>query len=92
MSNMKQQSLDSEQAKRVSDADKEMEMRANRAKALLAERHVGLRQNQVYSNVCIPDQTNAQELIPHNVPDQFGRFLYFTRLLDNSARSSSRRE
>jgi len=46
MSNMKQQSLDSEQAKRVSDADKEMEMRANRAKALLAERHVGLRQNQ----------------------------------------------
>lgn len=41
-----QQSLDSDQAKRVSDADKEMEMRANRAKALLAERHVGLRQNQ----------------------------------------------
>lgn len=77
MSNMKQQSLDSEQAKRVSDADKEMEMRANRAKALLAERHVGLRQNQVYSNVCIPDQTNAQELIPHNVPVPIWTFSLF---------------
>lgn len=30
----------------MSEADKEMELRANRAKALLSERHVGLRTNQ----------------------------------------------
>ena len=58
-----QQSLDSDQAKRVSDADKEMEMRANRAKALLAERHVGLRQNQVCCVFPSPSlQTNATRL------------------------------
>jgi hypothetical protein len=36
-----------EQMKKMSDADKEMELRANRAKALLAERHVGLKAGQV---------------------------------------------
>ena len=32
---------------KVDQADKEMELRANRAKALLAERHIGLKTNQV---------------------------------------------
>ena len=36
-----------EQMKKMSEADKEMELRANRAKALLAERHIGLKTNQV---------------------------------------------
>jgi len=38
--------MNREQMKKMSEADKEMELRANRAKTLLAERHVGLRQNQ----------------------------------------------
>ena len=37
----------SEHMKKMSEADKEMELRANRAKALLAERHIGLKTNQV---------------------------------------------
>lgn len=36
-----------EQIRKMSEADKEMELRANRAKALLAERHIGLKENQV---------------------------------------------
>jgi len=36
----------SEHMKKMSEADKEMELRANRAKALLAERHIGLKTNQ----------------------------------------------
>jgi hypothetical protein len=36
-----------EQMKKMGEADKEMELRANRAKALLAERHIGLKTNQV---------------------------------------------
>ena len=32
---------------KMKEADKEMELRANRAKALLAERHIGLKTNQV---------------------------------------------
>ena len=39
--------MNREQMKKMSEADKEMELRANRAKALLAERHIGLRTNQV---------------------------------------------
>ena len=39
--------MDREQMKKMSEADKEMELRANRAKALLAERHHGLKSNQV---------------------------------------------
>jgi aspartyl/asparaginyl-tRNA synthetase len=39
--------INREQMKKMSEADKEMELRANRAKALLAERHIGLRTNQV---------------------------------------------
>lgn len=38
--------MNREQMKKMSEADKEMELRANRAKALLAERHIGLRTNQ----------------------------------------------
>ena len=81
-----QQSLDSDQAKRVSDADKEMEMRANRAKALLAERHVGLRQNQVCSRVSESESPDQRNEVIHNL-DVF----CYCRRLDNSARSSSRR-
>ncbi len=39
--------MNREQIKKMSEADKEMELRANRAKALLAERHIGLKTNQV---------------------------------------------
>lgn len=39
--------MNREQMKKMSEADKEMELKANRAKALLAERHIGLRTNQV---------------------------------------------
>jgi hypothetical protein len=39
--------INREQMKKMSEADKEMELRANRAKALLAERHVGLKAGQV---------------------------------------------
>jgi hypothetical protein len=39
--------MNREQIKKMSEADKEMELRANRAKALLAERHIGLKENQV---------------------------------------------
>jgi hypothetical protein len=39
--------MNREQMKKMSEADKEMELRANRAKALLAERHIGLKTNQV---------------------------------------------
>jgi hypothetical protein len=39
--------INHEQMKKMSEADKEMELRANRAKALLAERHVGLKAGQV---------------------------------------------
>ena len=39
--------MNREQMKKMSEADKEMELRANRAKALLSERHVGLKTNQV---------------------------------------------
>ena len=39
--------LNRDQLKKMSEADKEMELRANRAKALLAERHIGLKTNQV---------------------------------------------
>jgi len=38
--------MNREQIKKMSEADKEMELRANRAKALLAERHTGLKTNQ----------------------------------------------
>jgi len=38
--------MNREQIKKMSEADKEMELRANRAKALLAERHIGLKTNQ----------------------------------------------
>mmetsp|Transcript_24245 Transcript_24245/g.40008 ORF Transcript_24245/g.40008 Transcript_24245/m.40008 type:complete len:558 (+) Transcript_24245:68-1741(+) len=38
--------INREQMKKMSEADKEMELRANRAKALLAERHVGLKAGQ----------------------------------------------
>ncbi|KAL7533732.1 hypothetical protein ACHAXR_005411 [Thalassiosira sp. AJA248-18] len=38
--------MNREQMKKISEADKEMELRANRAKALLAERHIGLKTNQ----------------------------------------------
>ena len=38
--------MNREQMKKMSEADKEMELRANRAKALLAERHIGLKTNQ----------------------------------------------
>ena len=41
--------MNREQIKKMSEADKEMELRANRAKALLAERHIGLKENQVNS-------------------------------------------
>lgn len=41
--------MNREQMKKMSEADKEMELRANRAKALLAERHIGLKTNQVSS-------------------------------------------
>ena len=41
--------LNRDQLKKMSEADKEMELRANRAKALLAERHIGLKTNQVSS-------------------------------------------
>ncbi len=44
--------MNREQMKKMSEADKEMELRANRAKALLAERHHGLKNNQV-SVYCI---------------------------------------
>ena len=37
---------------KMKEADKEMELRANRAKALLAERHIGLKTNQV-SEWCV---------------------------------------
>lgn len=39
--------MNREQIKKMSEADKEMELRANRAKELLAERHIGLKTNQV---------------------------------------------
>ena len=39
--------MNRDQMKKMSEADKEMELKANRAKALLAERHIGLRTNQV---------------------------------------------
>jgi hypothetical protein len=39
--------INPEQMKKMNEADKEMELRANRAKALLAERHVGLKAGQV---------------------------------------------
>ena len=39
--------MNREQIKKMSEADKEMELRANRAKALLAQRHTGLKTNQV---------------------------------------------
>mmetsp|Transcript_4322 Transcript_4322/g.7689 ORF Transcript_4322/g.7689 Transcript_4322/m.7689 type:complete len:559 (+) Transcript_4322:96-1772(+) len=38
--------MNREQIKKMSEADKEMELRANRAKALLAQRHTGLKTNQ----------------------------------------------
>ena len=44
--------MNREQMKKMSEADKEMELRANRAKALLAERHVGLKAGQVRINCC----------------------------------------
>ena len=45
--------LNRDQLKKMSEADKEMELRANRAKALLAERHIGLKTNQVSSCLSI---------------------------------------
>ncbi len=44
--------INREQMKKMSEADKEMELRANRAKALLAERHVGLKAGQVRIVYC----------------------------------------
>lgn len=44
--------INREQMKKMSEADKEMELRANRAKALLAERHVGLKAGQVRITHC----------------------------------------
>ncbi len=44
--------INREQMKKMSEADKEMELRANRAKALLAERHVGLKAGQVRIAPC----------------------------------------
>eukprot|EP00984_Skeletonema_dohrnii_P020727 scaffold10162_cov118-Skeletonema_dohrnii-CCMP3373.AAC.2 len=44
--------INREQMKKMSEADKEMELRANRAKALLAERHVGLKAGQVRISLC----------------------------------------
>mmetsp|Transcript_23589 Transcript_23589/g.51089 ORF Transcript_23589/g.51089 Transcript_23589/m.51089 type:complete len:558 (+) Transcript_23589:111-1784(+) len=42
--------MNREQMKKMSEADKEMELRANRAKALLSGRHVGLKTNQAARN------------------------------------------
>jgi hypothetical protein len=48
--------MNREQIKKMSEADKEMELRANRAKALLAERHIGLKENQVrFEMMCFED-------------------------------------
>jgi hypothetical protein len=76
--------INREQMKKMSEADKEMELRANRAKALLAERHVGLKAGQVRIAINVFFLFNSSRIMMCShfaSPDRATHIMYFEYVL-----------